>query len=181
MLTSLVIAVLWGGNLTAVFPVVDVIMNDQSLPQWIDQKIAESDREVSEDRPLAGAARKAQVERRRSRQTANSPPKSNTARPSWQQHMKQSADTWNDVQIAEKTRLENFIARLEALRNLPPQITCFPKSSRRSARYQRHRTVYSQRADRFRLDRPRRPSLDAHHAVPHAAGRVPGSCSCAPS
>ena len=49
LLTSFVIALLWGGNLTAVFPVVDVIMNDQSLPQWIDQKIAESDREVNED------------------------------------------------------------------------------------------------------------------------------------
>ena len=47
LLTSIVIAVLWGGNLTAVFPVVDVIMNDQSLPQWIDQKIAESEREVA--------------------------------------------------------------------------------------------------------------------------------------
>ena len=44
--TSAVIAVLWGGNLTAVFPVVEVIMNDHSLPDWIDQKIAESQVEV---------------------------------------------------------------------------------------------------------------------------------------
>jgi ATP-binding cassette, subfamily B, bacterial MsbA len=38
--TSLVIAVLWGGNLTAIFWVVDVVMNDQSIPEWIDQRIA---------------------------------------------------------------------------------------------------------------------------------------------
>src|SRR5436305_12576437 len=46
--TSIVIAVLWGGNLTAVFPVVEVIMNDHSLPDWIDQKIAESQVEIDD-------------------------------------------------------------------------------------------------------------------------------------
>ena len=46
--TSAVIAVLWGGNLTAVFPVVEVIMNDHSLPDWIDQKIAESQTEIDD-------------------------------------------------------------------------------------------------------------------------------------
>lgn len=46
VLTSLAVAVLWGGNLTAVWPVVDVIMNDSSLPEWVDQQVARSDREV---------------------------------------------------------------------------------------------------------------------------------------
>src|SRR5829696_6848515 len=46
--TSAVIAVLWGGNLTAVFPVVEVIMNDHSLPEWIDLKIAESQTEIDD-------------------------------------------------------------------------------------------------------------------------------------
>src|SRR5215471_4770864 len=46
--TSAVIAVLWGGNLTAVFPVVEVIMNDHALPDWIDQKVAEAQEEVKD-------------------------------------------------------------------------------------------------------------------------------------
>src|SRR5262245_6167129 len=49
VLTSLVIALLWGGSLTAVFWVVDVVMNDQSVPDWVEQKIAESEREVADD------------------------------------------------------------------------------------------------------------------------------------
>ena len=36
ILSSLIVAVLWGGNLTAVYPLVNVIMNDHSLPEWID-------------------------------------------------------------------------------------------------------------------------------------------------
>ena len=51
--TSAVIAVLWGGNLTAVFPVVEVIMNDHALPDWIDQKIAESQTRNRRLQPLA--------------------------------------------------------------------------------------------------------------------------------
>ncbi len=152
VLTSLVIAVLWGGNLTAVFPVVDVIMNDQSLPQWIDQKIAESDREVSEDdRWLA------QLEKLRSKDTAAA--KRQIAaeiehrQAELAQHMRQSAATWNDVQIAEKTRLENFIARLEKLRNLPAD-HLLPKIEQEISEVSRHRTVYSQRAERFRLVAP---------------------------
>jgi len=37
--SSLVVAVLWGGNLTAVYPLVNVIMNDHSLPEWIDEAL----------------------------------------------------------------------------------------------------------------------------------------------
>ena len=54
-----IIAVLWGGNLTAVFPVVEVIMNDHALPDWIDQKIAEAQTRSDRLAALARAARKA--------------------------------------------------------------------------------------------------------------------------
>src|SRR6516164_4302369 len=50
--SSLIVAVLWGGNLTAVYPLVNVIMNDHSLPDWIDEKIAESDQEVADNNRL---------------------------------------------------------------------------------------------------------------------------------
>ena len=46
--TAVIIALLWGGNLTAVFPIVEVIMNDHSLPEWIDQKTEEAQLEVSD-------------------------------------------------------------------------------------------------------------------------------------
>jgi ATP-binding cassette subfamily B protein/subfamily B ATP-binding cassette protein MsbA len=150
--TSIVIALLWGGNLTAVFPVVDVIMNDQSLPIWIDQKIAESDREVSEDdRWLA------QLEKLRSTDPATA--KQHIAeeirhrKGEHAEHMKNSAATWNDVQIAEKTRLENFIARLATFGNLPPD-HLLPKIEQEIYEVSHHRTVYSKRADRFRLIAP---------------------------
>lgn len=47
LLTSLVVAVLWAGSLSAVFPVVDVIMKDMSLPEWIDLQVADSRQEVA--------------------------------------------------------------------------------------------------------------------------------------
>ncbi len=34
---SLVIAVLWAGNLTAVLPIVDAVMQGKSIPEWIDE------------------------------------------------------------------------------------------------------------------------------------------------
>ena len=52
ILSSLIVAVLWGGNLTAVYPLVNVIMNDHSLPEWIDEKITESDQEVADNTRL---------------------------------------------------------------------------------------------------------------------------------
>ena len=38
LLCSVIVAVLWGGNITAILPVVDVVMNGNSIPQWADQK-----------------------------------------------------------------------------------------------------------------------------------------------
>jgi subfamily B ATP-binding cassette protein MsbA len=40
------VAILWGGNLTAVYPVVDVIMTDRALPEWMDDQLAKHEREV---------------------------------------------------------------------------------------------------------------------------------------
>jgi ATP-binding cassette, subfamily B, bacterial MsbA len=152
VLTSLAIAVLWGGNLTAVFPVVDVIMNDQGLPQWIDQKIAESEREVAESgRWLAqlralkssdAAAIREEIRdeiRHRQQDLAD--------------HVDRSADSWNDVQIAERTRLTNFIARLERLEKLPPN-KVVPRVGREIREAEQHRHVYSERAERFRWIAP---------------------------
>ncbi|MEM8865879.1 MAG: ABC transporter ATP-binding protein [Planctomycetota bacterium] len=45
--TSLLIAVLWAGNLVAVWPIVDAVMQDMSVPEWIDDMIA-SDRATLE-------------------------------------------------------------------------------------------------------------------------------------
>jgi ATP-binding cassette, subfamily B, bacterial MsbA len=152
IVTSCIIAVLWGGNLTAVFPVVDVIMNDQSLPEWIDQKIAESDREVAEsDRWLAQLNKLKSSDARRIQQQIGEEVKRQQAELA--AHMKRSADTWNDVQIAEKTRLTNFIAQLESLRQLShAQIP--PKVAQEIGETEHHRNVYSRRADRFRLLAP---------------------------
>ena len=83
--TSAVIAVLWGGNLTAVFPVVEVIMNDHSLPDWIDLKIAEAQTRNRRFDPLARSARKAQDQQPRRNPQAgprrNRSPRDRTDRP----------------------------------------------------------------------------------------------------
>jgi subfamily B ATP-binding cassette protein MsbA len=152
VLTSLLIAVLWGGNLTAVFPVVDVIMNDQSLPEWIDDKVEESDREVFEssrwmkrleELKTSGPERiqqqiRAEIGDRQAELEA---------------HKRRSADTWNDVQIAEKTRLENFIARLDALQSAP-RADVVPAIEQEIRETEHHLGVYSQRSARFRWIAP---------------------------
>ncbi|MEN1678006.1 MAG: ABC transporter transmembrane domain-containing protein [Planctomycetota bacterium] len=46
--TSLMIAVLWAGNLVAVWPIVDAVMQDQSVPEWIDKMIAEDHAAIAE-------------------------------------------------------------------------------------------------------------------------------------
>jgi ATP-binding cassette subfamily B protein/subfamily B ATP-binding cassette protein MsbA len=38
LICSLAVAVLWGGNITAIYPVVDVIMNNKSIPQYLDEQ-----------------------------------------------------------------------------------------------------------------------------------------------
>ncbi len=163
VLTSLAIAVLWGGNLTAVFPVVDVIMNDQSLPQWIDQKIAESDKEVAESArwlaQLQGLtsskagkiqpAIRAEIKNRQAELAA---------------HMKRS--TWNDVQIAEKTRLTNYIHRLERLEKLPAD-QILPRIAHEIRDVTHRQNVYTKRAARYRWVAPA-----AHRWMPNTPFRT---------
>ena len=152
VLTSLLIAVLWGGNLTAVFPVVDVIMNDQSLPQWIDQKIAESDKEVVEsDRWLAQLKNLESSRAERIQQQIGA--EINHRRAELAAHNERAALTWNDVQIAERTRLANFIARLQGLQELSPD-ELIPAVAQEIREVERHKQVYRQRAARFRWIAP---------------------------
>lgn len=117
--TSIAVALLWMGSLSAVFWVVDVVMNDSSVPQWVDQQMAESQQVVADnerwleqlktlstDKPdqiVAGI--EAEISRRRAELA---------------RHIDRSAGNWNDAQIAEKTRLTNVISRLEKLRKAPP-------------------------------------------------------------
>lgn len=44
---SLVVAVLWGGNIGAVYPFVEVIFRGQSLRDWVDQRIPESNQAIA--------------------------------------------------------------------------------------------------------------------------------------
>jgi ATP-binding cassette subfamily B protein/subfamily B ATP-binding cassette protein MsbA len=48
LLCSLAVAVLWGGNITAIYPVVDVIMNNKSIPQYLDEKRDAAEKRIVE-------------------------------------------------------------------------------------------------------------------------------------
>src|SRR4051812_15941372 len=138
--TSVVIAVLWGGNLTAVFPVVEVIMNDHALPDWIDQKIAESQVEINDSHHWLAQLEKlksssadeiqhrvrAEIDRRQAELTLL---------------RKKAAGTWDDVQIAEKTRLDNDIKHLDALAKAPAD-NIGPKLSQEVSDTEHHLKVY---------------------------------------
>jgi len=151
-LTSLAIALLWGGNLTAVFPVVDVIMNDQGLPQWIDQKITESEREVAEaSRWLAQLRELQSSEPSKIRQQIGL--EIAQSKSELESHIRRSAETWNDVQIAEKTRLTNYIERLQRLEALPAE-QIVPRIAHEIRNLEHRHKVYAERADRFRWIAP---------------------------
>ncbi len=47
-LCSLFMAALWGGNIGALFPVIQVTLGEESLQHWVATKIADSEREISE-------------------------------------------------------------------------------------------------------------------------------------
>jgi ATP-binding cassette subfamily B protein/subfamily B ATP-binding cassette protein MsbA len=68
LVCSLAVAVLWGGNITAIYPVVDIVMLGKSIPQWVDEQrngfreqIAELTKQIdakkSEIEPARGDAR----------------------------------------------------------------------------------------------------------------------------
>jgi ATP-binding cassette subfamily B protein/subfamily B ATP-binding cassette protein MsbA len=45
---SILVALLWGANISAIFPVVEVVLKGQSLHEWVDQQIAASDRAAAD-------------------------------------------------------------------------------------------------------------------------------------
>ncbi len=147
VLTSAIIAVLWGGNLTAVFPVVEVIMNDHSLPDWIDQKVDEAKREVKDSQRWLTQLEKlqgsdaAEIQAHIRAEIAN-------RQTELAAHRKKSAGTWDDVQIAEKTRLENDIKHLQSLASLPADRIA-AKVEQEIVETKHHEDVYRARIGRF--------------------------------
>jgi ATP-binding cassette subfamily B protein/subfamily B ATP-binding cassette protein MsbA len=152
VLTAVVVALLWGGNLTAVFPVVDVIMNDQSLPQWIDQEIAESDGQVADNRRWLAALQ--QLPLGRPQETAAAvAAEIRHQQAELAKHMADSAEFWNDAQIARKTRLANFIAWLQKMERTPPDVIDLAVAQEKD-RVTQQIDVYENRAARFRWFAP---------------------------
>lgn len=48
IITSLLVAGLWAVNLMAVWPIVDAVMQDKSVPMWVDETIAQKETELNE-------------------------------------------------------------------------------------------------------------------------------------
>ena len=48
VLCSLVVAVLWAANITALYPIVDVVMAGKSIPEWTTENIATTEQELAE-------------------------------------------------------------------------------------------------------------------------------------
>ena len=48
VVTAVCVAVLWAANLSAVFPVVDVIMTDRALPEWVDDQLADHESKAAD-------------------------------------------------------------------------------------------------------------------------------------
>jgi ATP-binding cassette subfamily B protein/subfamily B ATP-binding cassette protein MsbA len=147
IVSACAVAMLWAGNLTAVYPVVQVIMNDQSLPQWVDETLAESDMEVAENTrwlaklnelPVGNVdAFRAGIEAEIKLREAE-----------LDDHVKNAAGQWNDLQIAEKTRLLERISNLKTLHAaLPGEIEQKVAGEKRRAENQIK--VHSKRATRF--------------------------------
>jgi ATP-binding cassette, subfamily B, bacterial MsbA len=72
LLCSLAVAVLWGGNITAIFPVVDIIMLNKSIPQYLDESCVELEQQITKlqadiDKQTAASQQAAGVEKRRLR------------------------------------------------------------------------------------------------------------------
>lgn len=58
LVCALVVAVLWGGNITAIYPIADVVFQGRSLSQWVDTEIARTGGEI---RTLERKARQARA------------------------------------------------------------------------------------------------------------------------
>lgn len=160
VVTSAIIAMLWGGNLTAVFPVVEVIMNDHALPEWIDEKVAEAQREVeNSDRWLAQLKTLDETGVGKIKEKLGE--EIETRRHELEVHKKKSSDTWDSVQIAEKTRLENNIKHLEKIATMPAEMVP-AKLAKEIQITGRHRDEFEKRAAHFRWLSPH-----AHRWLPN--------------
>jgi ATP-binding cassette subfamily B protein/subfamily B ATP-binding cassette protein MsbA len=152
ILTSIAVATLWAGNLTAVWPVVDVIMNDSSLPAWLDGEIAESDKQVSDNRRWL-----AQLEQLSAEQPAEIRSQIATEierrKAELAEHTHESSAHWTDAQIAEKTRLTKLIERLTTLEKTKADVLA-GKLADESARAKHEIDVFQSRGDRFRMLAP---------------------------
>src|SRR5688500_11661366 len=47
LVCSLAVAVLRGGNITAIFPIVDIIMLNKSIPQYLDETTVELEQQIA--------------------------------------------------------------------------------------------------------------------------------------
>jgi len=50
---ALIVAVLWGANISFLYPIVEVVGNQQSLSQWVDKSIAEAETTLAAQRTIA--------------------------------------------------------------------------------------------------------------------------------
>lgn len=48
LLSSLMVAILWGANLGAIYPIVEVVIKNQSLQQWVDERIETAETRVAQ-------------------------------------------------------------------------------------------------------------------------------------
>ncbi|MCA9246512.1 MAG: hypothetical protein KDA42_05335, partial [Planctomycetales bacterium] len=48
VICALAVAMMWGGNITAVYPMVEVVFNGQTMPEWVDAEIAKSEQRITE-------------------------------------------------------------------------------------------------------------------------------------
>ena len=172
--TSAIIAVLWGGNLTAVFPVVEVIMNDHALPDWIDQKIEEAQQRGERLATLARSARKAEGRRCRRNSATTSAQKSIAARPSCEAHRKKSGRRLGRRPNRRKNPARQTTSSIWKRWPTRRPTKSPAKFSAGDRRHQTARSKFTALAHRsLQLDRARRASLVAHDALRHTAGRLP--------
>jgi ATP-binding cassette subfamily B protein/subfamily B ATP-binding cassette protein MsbA len=45
---ALLVAVLWGGNITVIYPFVEILFEGKSMPQWIDEEIVKATQKIAE-------------------------------------------------------------------------------------------------------------------------------------
>ena len=155
LLTSLAVAVLWGGNLTAVWPVVDVIMNDSSLPEWVDQQIAAQRQRGRRLEALARGAQRALEGRCRCRRGPQCKAKSRSGKQAIEKIIASAPEkgAWSDARIAERTRQLNTLKRLEELRTASPR-NCRRNLPRKKRQPRRRSSSMKKRAARYRWIAP---------------------------